>query len=348
MRFHLDDQGVMHADVEIGTSLTVRNSLAETPLLALLTDLRSRQLVRHCGLECPLRDERGLTLTVAYRYLDVVFPETRPVASFRENDRITVVGRLQRDPRGGTLTSHQFIYAQPWTAGPTDWLADGATAVKLGVPFVRITSGFAQSDRDRASFAVAEPARRAVLRLPLASELIAAKGPMARAGEMGRFRIAPKTFSPLQLEPARFRYQPLVDRDVSSRARVDATRYPSIFDSLERELLGPRALVPLGRPLLDRRTVVRRQSAHFRDVMAGDELEIAADASIENPWLKDHHLAVNPIRLLLNFEVTRRADRKRVAVSTVEKLVLGASLESAGLLGALAELGRAHLQRSRA
>ena len=51
---------------------------------------------------------------------------------------------------------------------------------------------------------------------------------------------------------------------------------------------------------------------------------------IENPWLKAVRAPANPIRFFLNFEMFRRSDRRKMMVSTVEKVIYGKTLEEAG------------------
>ena len=85
------------ADLEIGMPMTGRNNLAETPLLQYLGDQRWRQISAVMGV--PTReivDDAGERLYATFYYVELAFPLARPMASFGENDRLSVVSSMSR------------------------------------------------------------------------------------------------------------------------------------------------------------------------------------------------------------------------------------------------------------
>src|ERR1700741_3897931 len=85
------------ADLEIGMPLTGRNNLAETPLLQYLGDQRWRHVSDLIGLPSrDIVDEAGERLYATFFYVEIEFPEGRPMSSFGENDRFTVMSSVAR------------------------------------------------------------------------------------------------------------------------------------------------------------------------------------------------------------------------------------------------------------
>ena len=90
------------ANLEIGMPLTGRNNLAETPLLQYLGDQRWRQISEVVGVPSrDIVDETGERLYATFFFVEVAFPAGRPMSSFGENDRFTVMSALSR-------------YGRPW------------------------------------------------------------------------------------------------------------------------------------------------------------------------------------------------------------------------------------------
>ncbi len=84
-------------DLEIGMPLTGRNNLAETPLLQYLGDQRWRHLSEIVGVPSrEIVDDAGARLYATFYYVEVAFPPGRPMASFGENDRLTVFSSVAR------------------------------------------------------------------------------------------------------------------------------------------------------------------------------------------------------------------------------------------------------------
>ena len=128
-------------DLEIGMPLTGRNNLAETPLLQYLGDQRWRHISDIVGVPSrEIVDDAGERLYATFYYVEVAFPPGRPMASFGENDRLTVFSSMSR------ATGRRW-----WTASRTSCPSAGATtvpytsvqqAVDAGIPAVRLSNIF--------------------------------------------------------------------------------------------------------------------------------------------------------------------------------------------------------------
>ncbi len=335
----MDESGTMFAELELGMSHTGRNNLAETPLLKVVGDLRWLQMARITGIDSrDVKDDQNNRLYATFFYVDVVFPEKTPMAYFGENDRLSLVNTIQSWDNNSMLDGYHFLYPADWPEEKKVALPDGASAVKLGIPYVRTSNTFVLMFQGASWLKKGVPCHPGMAKIPRAKELFDSYAMMMSAHENGRFRVASKMMSPLNDERMHFVYQPLPDRDLNGVGLLYFANYPTILDLAERELLSTQTRIKFDHHLLDLRTVVRRQSAYLSNVTPDDSVDVYLDAWIENPWIKASHGDKNVIRLFLNFEMYRRSDRRKMMVSTVEKVFWGKTLEEAGLMDSLAQL----------
>ncbi len=339
MELRIDDAGTMFTELELGMSHTGRNNLAETPLLKVVGDLRWLHMARLTGVDSrDVKDDQLNRLYATFFYVDVVFPERTPMAHFGENDHFTLVNTIQSVENNSMLDGYHFLYPAEWPDEKKVALPDGASAVKLGIPYVRTSNTFVLMFQGASWLKKGVPAHPGMSKLPRAKEFFDSYTMMMNAHENGRFKVPPKTYSPLNDERMHTTYQPLPDRDLNGVGLLYFANYPTILDLAERELLSSKTRIKLDHHLLDLRTVVRRQSAYLSNVTPDDSVDVYLDAWIENPWLRVARGPSNPIRLFLNFEMYRRSDRRKMMVSTVEKVIFGKSLEDAGLMDELKSL----------
>jgi probable biosynthetic protein (TIGR04098 family) len=325
----LTPSGVLYDEIEIGMSLTCLNNLAESPLLKYLGDLRWRHLSALTGIPSKqFADDQGHRLYPSFFYVEMVFPPHSPLAAYGENDRLKIGSTLKRYG-GSMLDGHCYLLPADYEerdAAPFDSIA---SAVESGVPAVRLSNIFVEQHNGSEWLRTARPANpdfKTIPELALAPESYltmkqAEKGePLARPGDA----YVPLTDGPVSVE-----YRLVVDRDFSSTGLVYFANYPIFLDICEREALAS-ARLPLTEEMLNKRTLVRRQSAYLNNASSRDTLVVEVEPWVENPYAANHPAPeVAPIRLFVNYRMHRKSDGRLMMVSTAEKLVYGVPLSEA-------------------
>jgi probable biosynthetic protein (TIGR04098 family) len=319
----LSGSGVLYDDIEIGMSLTCLNNLAESPLLKYLGDLRWRHLSALSGVPSKLfADDKGQRLYPSFFYVEMAFPNDRPMASYGENDSIKVASSLKRF--GGSMLDG-FCYLLP-----TDYTEDKELpfagideAVAAGVPAIRLSNIFVEQHRGAEWLRTARPFNpgfQQITELAIAPESYV----RMKTVEKGDYLSSPgNAYVPLTEGPVKTEYRLVVDRDFSSTGLVYFANYPMFLDICEREALaGARFRLP--EELLNRRTIVRRQSAYLNNATPQETLIVEIEPWLENPVMANHPAPeVAPIRLFLNYRMRRKSDGKLMMVSSAEKMIFG-------------------------
>jgi probable biosynthetic protein (TIGR04098 family) len=323
----LSASGMLYDDLEIGMPLTGRNNLAEGPLLQYLGDLRWKHLGAVCGVPSKqIVDADGNRLYSTFFYVEIAFPEGRPMASYGENDRFRVASTMQKF---GDAMLDGTVFLLPEDAPETGRapFPDVAAAAAAGTPAVRLSNVFVRQFTDGAWLKKSRPANPGVGRISemaVAPECYAA---VKQAGQDGTFGRPGAAWVPLTDGPVQREYKLIPDRDLNGAGLVYFANYPVFLDICEREVLASSNL-PLPPELIDRRTLVRRRTAYLNNASATDTLDIETEAWIENPLLKQPAAPeMAPIRLFLNHRMRRRSDGHAMMVSTAEKLIFGRAME---------------------
>ena len=329
------DSGLLYGEIEIGMPLTGRNNLAEGPLLQHLGDLRWRHISHLCGV--PSRrivDEDGNRLYPTFFYVEIAFPHGRPLASFGENDRLKAASDLGRF---GTSMLDGTFYLLAEDAPETDRLpyasvgdavADGVPAVRLSNIFVMMFDGAEWLKKSRP----AAPRFADIRELPEAPDAYAL---VKRAEQEGHFRPPPPGYVPMTDGPAVREYRLVPDRDLNGAGLVYFANYPVFLDICERDVLASAEL-PLPSDLIDRRTLVSRQSAYLNNASADDVLSVEVEAFVENPFAtQSAGQDMAPIRMFLNYRMRRLSDGRTMMVSNAEKMIFGHSMQDAPFYGRL-------------
>src|SRR5262245_7419144 len=108
--------------------------------------------------------------------------------------------------------------------------------------------------------------------------------------------------------PVQQEYGLVPDRDLNGAGLVYFANYPIFFIICERSVLST-ARLPLSERLLDRRTLVRRQSAYLNNASSTDTLRIEIE-----PWIHERELApvrgaeTVDLRFHINGRMYRRSD----------------------------------------
>jgi probable biosynthetic protein (TIGR04098 family) len=318
---------MLHDEIEIGMPMTGLNNLAESPLLKHLGDRLWTHLSALSGVPSRLLvDEEGQRLYPTFFYVEVAFPRHRPMAAYGENDRLMIASTLARFG-GGMLDgvfyllppSHPEIGAPPFD-GLDAAVAAGVPAVRLCTVFVKQFSGAEWLKRSRP----VNPGFAQVPESPLPPDTYAT---VKQAAADGRFAVPPPSYVPMTDGPVRVEYRLVADRDLNGAKLVYFANYPLFLDICEREVLAA-ARLPLSEDLLDRRTLVRRRSAYLNNASARDTLIVEVEPWVENPVAAGSPAPeMAPIRLFVNYRMSRRSDGRLMMVSTAEKLISGCALE---------------------
>lgn len=336
------DGNVKTVDLEIGMPLTGRNNLAETPLLKLVGDIRWGHVAELSGVNSKdIVDEEGNRLYATFFYVGMHFPREAPMSSFGENDQLTIVNTISSCTKESMLDGYHFLYPGGWPQERKVPLRNGRQSKELGVPYVRTSNTFVRMVKGASWLKKAQPAHSTMERLPQGDQALETYDRILGANDTGRFWSPGPEFVKLTSGKLKVDYQPHPDRDLNGVGLLYFANYPMILDVAEREALSEHALLKLPHDLLDMRTLVSRQSAYLSNIVHSDSIEVYLEAWIENPlgmslWTDEPR----PIRLVLNYEMFRVSDRRKMLVSTAEKIIDGTSLEQADLLSEVAALPR--------
>ena len=341
---YMKEDGTYFMELEVGIPLMGRCNLAETPLLKLVGELRWNHISRFSGVPSKdLSDETGERLYATFYYTEVRFPRKTPMAAFGENDRFTLVNTLQ-SYGNSIMDGYSFFYPASWPADKKVPLSTGAQAEHLGIPYIRTSNIFVKMLQGASWLKKSRPAQPGVHSIPKVAEIPETYDLIKRAGEEGRFTRPPDRFSQLTPERLRIDYAIDPDRDLNGVGLLYYANYSMILDIAERRLFSEKLPIPVSHDLLDTRTLVSRETAYLSNAHQSDSIEIYVDVWMENPFLSGHPDPENhPIRMMLNYEMFRRSDGRKMLVSTAEKEIFGKTLKDAGMLDTLEKLASPQL-----
>lgn len=304
------------AELEIGMPLTGRNNLAETPLLQYLGDQRWRHISEIVGV--PSRhivDEAGERLYATFYYVEVAFPLARPMSSFGENDRLTVMSSVARY---GTSMVDGISYLLPELGATSVPYTSVQQAVDAGIPAVRLSNIFVRQFVGAQWLKKGRPAHPNFSRIPALADPPDSYEATKQAERTGTFERCGTEWTPITDGPVQREYRLVPDRDLNGAGLVYFANYPMFLDICERDVLASTTS-PLSDDLIDHRTVIRRQSAYLNNASSRDTLRIEIE-----PWIR---VADSGLHLHVNGRMFRRSDERLMMVSTVHKMVPAAAIE---------------------
>ena len=303
-------------DLEIGMPLTGRNNLAETPLLQYLGDLRWRQISDVVGVPSrEIADEAGERLYATFYYVEVAFPPDRPMSSFGENDRFSVVSSLARY---GTSMVDGTSFLVPGSGDPGVRYASVKQATAAGIPAVRLSNIFVRQFVGAQWLKKGRPAHPNFLRIPALADPPDSYDATKQAEQKGTFGAGGPEWTPMTDGPVAREYRLLPDRDLNGAGLVYFANYPMFLDLCERDVLASAAS-PLSHDLIDLRSVVHRRSAYLNNAAGRDTLRIEIE-----PWIR---VDDSGLHLTINGRMFRRSDERLMMVSTVYKVVPAAAVQ---------------------
>jgi probable biosynthetic protein (TIGR04098 family) len=312
------------ADLEIGMPLTGRNNLAETPLLQYLGDQRWRHVSDLIGIHSrDIVDEAGKRLYATFFYVEIEFPEGRPMSSFGENDRFTVMSSVARY---GTSMVDGISYLVPGEAAPVAPFTSVRQAVDAGVPAARLSNIFVRQFVGAQWLKKGRPAHPNFARIPALADPPDSYEATKQAEQAGRFESPGEGWTPMTDGPVTRDYKLVPDRDLNGAGLVYFANYPMFLDICERDVLAS-ARRPLTDDLIDRRTLVRRRSAYLNNASSRDTLRIEIE-----PWLRASNAGLH---LHINGRMFRRSDDRLMMVATARKIVPASAFGDRAILDSL-------------
>ena len=318
--------GVAVEHLEIGMPLTGRNNLAETPLLQWLGDQRWRHVSR--VLDVPSRDivdEDGERLYATFFYVEVGFPFGRPMASFGENDRFVVVSTLARFGASMLDGVSYLVPANGNASGDVNAMSftSVAEANASGVPAVRLSNIFVKKFEGAAWLKKGRPVHERFADIPESNEPPDSYTIAKDAEQAGQFGSDPEGWTAMTDGPIDREYHLVPDRDLNGAGLVYFANYPMFLDICERDVLSS-AKAPLAHDVIDRRTLIRRQSAYLNNASSRDILGVEM-----RPWYRLIRAATESsddamdLHLHINARMYRRSDNRLMMVSGVHKVIQG-------------------------
>jgi len=202
-----------------------------------------------------------------------------------------------------------------------------AAAVEAGVPAVRLSNIFVKQFAGAEWLKKSRPAAPGFMRIPATAVPPDSYG-LAKAAEQDqRFGLPPAGFVSMTNGPSVHDYQLVADRDLNGAGLVYFANYPVFLDIGERAALSLGAFA-LPSALVDRRTLVHRQSAYLNNASSRDTVRIEIEPWIENPWCTRPATAdLEPVRLFVNARMLRQSDGRVMMIATAEKLLFGVPAE---------------------
>jgi len=328
----LEPTGERVRPFEIGMPHTGRNNLGETPLLRELGHERWQHMSAVTGV--PSRDvvdADGVRIYPTFFYVDLAFPDERPMAGFGENDGLTIVSTLRRFGLS-ILDGEHYLFPAGWSRERMLPPPSRRRALEEGVPVVRLCNSFVRQWDGAGWLRQSRPADPRFERIREMVEPPDAQEEVARARERGTFEDPPEGWLEVTQGPASCDYEIVPDRDLNGAGLLYFANYPLFLDIAERKILGALD-VPLDEDVLDRRTTVRRRSAYFANATASDRLRISLRAFVWDPRTSDHPDPEGaPLRMLLQHRMERHSDGRLMMISTVRKAFMGVTLGRTGWL----------------
>jgi probable biosynthetic protein (TIGR04098 family) len=323
----LTPEMILHHELEIGMPHTGLMNLAETPLLKYLGDLRWAHISAVCDVPiCDLRDLDGHRLYPTFFYVELAFPENRPMASFGENDVLKMLCTLERYG-DSMLDGVTYMFPADRTDAAVTLYPNLETAVEAGVPAARFSNIFVHQYDGSEWLKKSRVSNRGFRRITKLTEAPDSYMAARQAQKDLAFKHPGSDYLRMTEGTVRVEYDLVTDRDLNGAGLVYFANYPVFLDISERKVLA-EAKLSLPQELIDKRTLVRRQSAYLGNASIHDTVQVDITAWVQNPvraGLERPEQA--PIRLFLNYRMTRRSDGRLMMISTAEKTVFGHPFE---------------------
>jgi probable biosynthetic protein (TIGR04098 family) len=324
----------MAEPLEIGMPLMGIGNLCESALLKHLGDVRWRHITRLTGVPSRnLLDDEGNRLYPAFFYVELQFPESKPMGSFGENDTLVVMDTVKRyglSMLDGTVylipsESRQF-FSKPLTS-----LEEAARA---GIPAVRLSNAFVMKF-DGAEWL--KKSRPKIGTLDTVAELPSPPDSfeLCKRVQKGGGLSAPfDNFRAVHDADVTFQYAIQPDRDVNGVGLLYFANYPLFLDLAERHAL-KQAYPPWPDALINARSLLVRKVVYLNNAAWNDSMEIRTRSwmrlSPESGSSRDP-FPCSALRLASEQRIYRQSDGRMMCVSWSEKIVSSQSDELRALI----------------
>jgi probable biosynthetic protein (TIGR04098 family) len=270
-------------------------------------------------------DAEGNRLYATFFYVDLRFPESAPMASLAENDRVEVVSRIARF--GGSMLDGVTWLLPLDGSGPVPALESAESAVAAGIPSVRLSNIFVRQFGGAEWLKKSRPANpgfETIRELAAPPDCSVA---VKDAEKNGHFELPGPGYVPLISGETSTDYKLIPERDVNGAGLVYFANYPVFLDICEREAL-KSAELPISEELCARRTVVRRRSAYLNNASWKDGVTVFTSAWVQNPFAMQHSAPeMAAVKLFTNQRMYRKSDGRLMMVSTAEKMLFSTAME---------------------
>ncbi|MGH9476948.1 MAG: LnmK family bifunctional acyltransferase/decarboxylase [Terriglobales bacterium] len=300
---------------EIGMPLMGIANLNESALLKHLGDLRWRHITRLTGVQSrDLVDAEGNRLYPAFFYVEIRFPDDRPLGSFGENDGLHAIDRVRRfghsilDGLTYLIPPHRQEVISGPLGGFDDAVAAGIPAVRMANAFVMKFDGAEWLKRSRPQSGVLESVLE--IQSPPASYLFS-----KQVQEGGRIGEPPPQATELNPSAAAYHYDIQPDRDVNGAGLLYFANYPLFLDLAERQGLRS-AGVPWEDALINTRSLVHRKLVYLNNASWKDAIEIRTRIWTDG----EPHRKAGVFRLFSEQRMSRKSDGRPMCVGWSEKI----------------------------
>jgi len=323
----LDSSDVLRSDLEIGMSLTGRNNLAEGPLLQQVGNLRWQHISMLSGVPSrKIVDEDQERLYATFFFVDVVFPQARAMATYRENDRFTLVSTLKRYGLS-ILDGEIFLFDSSLPIEKKIPYQSLESASEDSVPYIRLCNAFVRQWKGAEWLKKSRPINEGMWRIPEITDLPDIYTLVKQKKISPPLLAKPNNISAILETDGEAQYNIIPDRDLNGAGLLYFANYPTILDVTERNILHSNPKIPFPQELLDRRTLVRRRSVYLCNATVRDTISVKLSAWIENPFLGKHpEPEIAPLRMYLEYLMHRSSDGRLMLRASAEKVFFGVTV----------------------
>lgn len=328
--------------LELGMLQLGASGLIESSLYGEAIDFRLRALAERTGVRSrEIRASGGQRLYATVFFLQLRTPRALPLACWRENDHLRFVDHSRLAGKG--LLDGYILFDSPdlesgrlpERVAPGD--LDGGTFA-----WIRAAHRFTHDQRGPGELELAPPENLSVERAGQWTAPCSAV-PVHRRTTSAALEPPPAPFRPIHPAPHRATLPIAVERDLNGVGLLYFIRYSQMVDIAERQLLADGLWPPCEDFMIVGRTPIARTLCFFGNaawndtLLAETRLWAADDREAE---LRVATGAYAPLRFRTQSALFRQSDRRLIAVSESEKLVL-VSRVSPGVSGAIDRLMRA-------
>lgn len=313
----------MFEEIRIGMPLMGINNLSENALLKYLGDLRWRHISQLTGVQSKdITNDKGQRLYPAFFFVETDFPEPNTMATFGENDRLTIVDAVQRFG-GSMLDGTSYIIPTNTAEALRSPFQSSAEARERQIPSVRMTNVFVMQFDGAEWLKKSRPGNYIegirMLAEPPESYL------KAKAAEQRSYMDQPgETYIRLTPAESTFHYNVQPDRDVNGVGLLYFANYCLFLDLAERAALGGGRW-PWEEQWTNKRSVVRRTTAYFNNASWRDQLTIHTEIWLQNPYHPKAcgDPALTCPRIHTNQTMYRASDGRTMCISSALKTIHG-------------------------